>query len=267
MPDLYSQIADAPATVQEMLGDALEVRASDPQMREMQERYFGWLDLPERARAIELGCGAGHVLAHLVGTTAVTEAVGLDPSPVLVERAKASFGAIDGIDFMVGDARDVPLEDATFDLVLFHTTLSHVPGAEHALAEASRLLRPGGTLAAFDGEYAAATVAVGPNDPLQDCLEYATHNLVNDVWLCRSLPERLSDLGFDVLRCDLHPYIAQGSADYFLTILNRGADFMAADRIIAEATAGALKGEAAHRIAEGSFFGSIPYMSVIARKP
>jgi SAM-dependent methyltransferase len=52
-------------------------------------------------------------------------------------------------------------------VVVFHTILCHVPGPHLALAEAARVLRPGGWLAVFDGDYATTTLALHPSDPLQ----------------------------------------------------------------------------------------------------
>lgn len=152
MPDLYSTIAEIPEETQEMLGDALELRAADPGLHEIQRRYFGWLDVPEGGRAMELGCGAGHVVADLLQATPLGEVVGLDPSPVLIERARATFADVRGLSFVVGDARNVAAEGEGFDLVLFHTTLSHVPRPDEALSEAFRILRPGGLVVVFDGD-------------------------------------------------------------------------------------------------------------------
>ena len=45
-------------------------------------------------------------------------------------------------------------------MVVFHTTLCHVPGPELALTEASRVLVAGGLLAVFDGDYATTTLRV-----------------------------------------------------------------------------------------------------------
>jgi ubiquinone/menaquinone biosynthesis C-methylase UbiE len=58
----------------------------------------------------------------------------------------------------------LPYGDCSFDTVIFHTTLSHVPGSEAALAEAFRVLRPGGTVAVFDGDYSTTTLAIGDHD-------------------------------------------------------------------------------------------------------
>jgi SAM-dependent methyltransferase len=188
MPDLYANIANIPSETQKMLGDALTIRAAEPQMKIMRRRYFSWLDLPKGGLALEVGSGTGHVVADLLDATDLDEAVGLDPSPVLVNRAKELFSDVQNLSFMEGDARALDLPDHKFDLVVFHTSLCHIPGPDEALSEAYRVLRPGGKIAVFDGDYAANSAALGPNDPLQACMEHVAVNLIHDQWLCRTLP-------------------------------------------------------------------------------
>lgn len=267
MPDLYANISEIPPETQEMLGDALTIRANEEQMKDMRQRYFTWLDIPSGGRALEVGSGTGHVLADLLQSTELGEAIGLDPSPVLVRRANELFGGVQNLRFIEGDARATGLPDQEFDLVVFHTSLCHIPRPNEAIDEAFRMLKPGGLVAVFDGDYATNTAALGPNDPLQACMEHVATNLIHDKWLCRTLPQRLRKAGFDVIRRDAHPYLAQGDAVYFLSILSRGADFMSNDGLISPEGAATLKEEAQKRIESESFFGFISFNSVIARRP
>ena len=93
--------------------------------------------------------------------------VGVDSAPSLLSRAREMAANLHNVTFQEADARALPFEEATFDVVVFDSTLTHVPGPERALAEAFRVLRPSGYLAAFDGDYATTTVASGDHDPLQ----------------------------------------------------------------------------------------------------
>lgn len=267
MPDLYATIAEIPRETQEMLGDAMTIRANDAQMIEMRRRYFSWLNIPEGGRALEVGSGTGHVTADLLQSTCLGEAVGLDPSPVLVERARELFGSFPNLSFVEGDARSTGFPDQEYDLVVFHTSLCHIPRPDEALGEALRVLKPGGLIAVFDGDYATITGALGANDPLQACMEHAAANLIHDKWLCRTLPQRMRRAGFEIIRQDAHPYLAQGEAAYFLTLVMRGADFMRNDGLIGGEGAEVLKAEAQARIESGTFFGFISFNSVIACRP
>jgi SAM-dependent methyltransferase len=76
--------------------------------------------------------------------------------------------------------RSLPFADETFDVAVFDSTLSHVSEPDRALAEVFRVLRPDGWLAAFDGDYATTTVALGDHDPLQVCVDAMMASSVND---------------------------------------------------------------------------------------
>lgn len=265
MPDVYATIASADDATLARLAATLELRAAEPGQRAMLADYTAALGLEEGARVLEVGCGTGAVSRYLTGLPGVSEVVGIDPSPYFVERAR-ELGAGLPVTFAVGDARALELPDASFDAVVFHTALSHVPEPQLAIGEALRVLRPGGSVAAFDGDYATTTVATSGEDPLQACAEAAVAYLVHDPWLVRRLVPLLQEAGFASCRIQGHAYTTTGS-DYMLSLVTRGADWLAESGRLAVGTADALKAEASNRVDAGTFFGHIAYASVIARRP
>lgn len=264
MPDVYAAIASADPQMQARIADVLELRAADPQQRQMLEQYAATLRLPAAARLLEIGCGTGAVSRYLVRLPGVAEVVGVDPCTLFVDRAR-ELSDDPNVSFAVGDGRHLDLEDDSFDAVVFHTTLCHVPDCEYAIAEAHRVLRPTGQLAIFDGDYITATVATHTSDPLQSCVDAAVTALVHDPWLIRRLPSLLGGAGFETVRMQGYSYVQTSDADYMLTLIERGADALTADGRVTTTTAAALKAEAHARIAGGTFFGHIAYASLVTQ--
>ncbi|PPK65676.1 class I SAM-dependent methyltransferase [Actinokineospora auranticolor] len=91
----------------------------------------------------DVGCGSGHVTAHLaaLGVTAF----GVDLSPEMVAQARREYP---DLRFEVGSMTDLDLPDASVSGVLAWWTLIHIPDAEipGVLAHFHRVLRPGGRL-------------------------------------------------------------------------------------------------------------------------
>lgn len=267
MADVYADIAVADHEVQLRLSAVLERRAGDRQQQAMLATYLADIDFPEGGEVLEAGCGTGPVSRVLAELPGLGRVVGVDPSPVFLATARALGADKEKLSFVEGDCRELPFGDGSFDVVIFHTTLSHVPGPEKGLAEAYRVLRPGGTLAVFDGNYTSTTLSTGDFDPLQACADAAMSALVHDRWLIPRLPQLVAAAGFGIRKQRNLGIIETGDPEYMLTIADRGADaLVAAGRIGAE-LAMALKNEARHRVAEGRFFGAIAYASLTAAKP
>jgi SAM-dependent methyltransferase len=267
VPDVYASIAAVDTETQARLAGILELRAADPQQRAMLDAYVGEIDFTASARVLEIGCGTGAIARALVRQPAVGEVVGVDPSPVFIAKARDLTVGESAIVFEEGDGRALRFPDGDFDAVVLHTTLCHIPEPERVLAEAFRVLRGGGTLAVFDGDYATITVALGESDPLQDCIEAVKAAFIHDAWLVRRLPTLLASVGFDGVRSRSHGYLQLTEPEYMLTIVDRGADTLAASRRIGPELCAALKAEARRRAGAGEFYGFIGFVSFLARKP
>jgi SAM-dependent methyltransferase len=201
------------------------------------------------------------MLARWPGVAGV---VGVDPAPSLLRRARELSAGLAGVEFQEADGRALPFGDAEFDAVVFDSVLCHIPQPERALAEAGRVLRPGGRLAAFDGDYSTTTVALGELDPLQLCVSAMMAGSVNDRWVVRRLPALVRQAGFSEIAVHSHGFVALDGG-YMLTILDRGADALRALGWAGDDLAAALKAEGRRRVEAGTFFGHIAYASVTAR--
>ncbi len=104
-------------------------------------------------RALELGCGTGFFLLNLMQAGVARRGSMTDLSPGMVAAAlrNAEGLRLADVDGRVADAERIPYDDDTFDLVVGHAVLHHLPDVEQALREVLRVLRPGGRFV-FAGE-------------------------------------------------------------------------------------------------------------------
>jgi ubiquinone/menaquinone biosynthesis C-methylase UbiE len=266
VPDVWSVVSELDATTQARLGDVLETRGSDAQQRAMRQAFLAGIEFPPTARVLEVGCGTGVLTRTLAGWPNVATVVGVDPAPALLERARAAASDLDNLSFQEADGRSLPFDDREFDVAIFDSTLCHVPEPERAVAEAFRVLKEGGLLAAFDGDYATTTVAMSQTDPLQACVEAMMANSVNDRWLVRRLPAMANASGFQVLSFRGHSFIDTSPDGYMRTVVERGIDILHSTDQISSETATALRAEIDHRAAAGTFFGHVAYGALVAQK-
>lgn len=267
MSDPYSNLGAQDIALQERIAAAMEARCLEPAQLAIRKAYMSKLELPENAHALELGSGTGHVTKDLLDLAGAATAHGIEPSPVMVSRARKTFGEDARLSFETGDAKSTGLDDDTFDIVLMHTLLCHVPGPEDAVREAFRVLKPGGILAICDGDYDTATTQIAAFDPLDQLVRYMINQNVTNLWIMRQISGILSEFGFELGARTGHGYVAEGEAAYFLTVIDRGADRMAEDGLLFPETAEALKTEARQRVSADTFFGFMSYVSQIASKP
>ena len=105
------------------------------------------------ARSLEIGSGTGYFSLNLLQAGVVGEAdVHRHLAGHAARRCEANAAELGlPVETVACDAAELPFEDASFDLVLGHAVLHHLPALDRAFAEFHRVLRPGGTLV-FAGE-------------------------------------------------------------------------------------------------------------------
>jgi len=103
-------------------------------------------------RSLEIGAGTGYFTLNLMQEAVIEASVCTDVSPGMLEALRANAERLGlAVETVVSDAAALPFEDASFDLVLGHAVLHHLPELDRAFAEFLRVLRPGGVLL-FAGE-------------------------------------------------------------------------------------------------------------------
>jgi SAM-dependent methyltransferase len=104
------------------------------------------------AKSLELGCGTGFFTLNLKLAGILEEGHVTDLSPGMVEVAERNARSLGfEVTGRVADAERLPYDDNSFDLVVGHAVLHHIPDVELSLREVLRVLKPGGRFV-FAGE-------------------------------------------------------------------------------------------------------------------
>ncbi|MEQ7008027.1 methyltransferase domain-containing protein [Actinopolymorpha sp. B17G11] len=97
------------------------------------------------ATSLEVGCGTGFFTLNLKQAGVLDAARVTDLSPGMVEATKRNARRLGfEVEGRVADAEGLPYPDETFDLVIGHAVIHHIPDVEEAFREMLRVLRPGG---------------------------------------------------------------------------------------------------------------------------
>ena len=158
------------------------------------ERMAGKVTLGKGGRILDLGAGYGGAMRYMVRTTGA-DAVCLNISATQNDRNRhrvRQAGLTDKIDVKHGVFEDVPEEDGTFDVVWSQDAFLHSDQRGKVMAEAFRVLKPGGTLV-FTDPCQADDIGPGVLQPVYNRLK------LNDLGSFRFYREAANAVGFEVV--------------------------------------------------------------------
>jgi len=211
-------------------------------------RFPNWIfdgyDFGDDADVLEVGCGDGNIWRENLDRIPSGWRLTLtDLSDGMVEAARAVLG--DRAEYEVADVQDLPFADNSFDAAIANHMLFHVPDRSRALAELTRVLRPG-------GQFRATSIGV---DHIREIRELAPPRLDSQWAYTR---ERFT---IEQVRDELAPFFVDvevemvpGPQDLEVTELHDLLDFVRSRGDVTEDDLEPLRAAAEKDIAEQGFF-------------
>ena len=184
--------ADDPGQLVQFLDKAAGMDA----FKAIRQRMIGLLDVEVGQRILEIGCGTGEhsrELARLVSPTGTVVAVDKS-AKMIAEAEKRSEGRDLPLHFQLGDATALDLDSESFDRCSIERTLIHVRETDAAICEMVRILRPGGRLVAFEGDFDAVVLHSAEHDINRRMLRFWCDSR-NNGCIGRQLPALLKGVG------------------------------------------------------------------------
>jgi ubiquinone/menaquinone biosynthesis C-methylase UbiE len=246
----------------------LETRGHHPNFVKPLSNYLDRMDIDRRERVLDLGCGTGiaaRAIAQRPGFAG--QVLGIDLSEHFVTTARrlaTEEGLQDRIRFESGDSHALSLAPASFDAVVAHTLLSHVSDPVKVLAEMRRVLRPGGVIGIFDGDYASMTFELDDPERSKRMEEGIVNSLVTNPRILRQMPRLLKQAGLILGAVMPTNIVEAGGADFWRDAVEAYAKIAPRAGLLSEAEVTEWRDELLAAGRRGVFFGSCLYYAYIA---
>jgi len=249
----------------------LESRGKDAVFTRLFDAYFARMQLPPSPQILEIGCGTGVVVRTVARQEGFSGHItGIDQSPAFIETAKrlaAEEGLERNVTFRVGDAHALEVGDGLFDAVIAHTLISHVTDPASVLKVAAGLVRTGGVVAVFDGDYSSLTYAYPDHEVGQAMARALVESAFNNPLVMHGMPRLLSDAGLH-LQETLADVVAEiGTGSYFVSMAETYAPMVKSADLMPAETVDAWLAHQLRAVDQGLFFASCNYYAYLARRP
>jgi arsenite methyltransferase len=166
------------------------------------------LALQPGEHVLDIGSGPGFLAAEMAAEVGPDgRVVGLDPSESMLAMARRREAPVE---YVTGDAVSLPFEDESFDAAIATQVYEYVHDMPTALAEARRVLKPGGRLLILDTDWDSVVWHSSDRDRMLRVMEKWNDHLA-DPYLPRRLPGLLRDAGLDLRDAFVYPILNQGA--------------------------------------------------------
>ena len=264
--DVYGRTHELDEHSLSAIATRLEARRGNAKYMGMLHEYLDSLDFASVESVLALGCGTGVEVRDLArrpdfGGKVTASDISVD----LIERGKhlaEEEGVADRIEWLPADAQNLTLADRSFDLVLAHTLVSHVPDPGRVIKEAARVVRPGGTVVVFDGDYATLTFG---SDREMD--EKIVNGLIANPRVMRVMPQLLRDAGLELVDSREWVLTEIGQADFFLASLQSFLVLLPKTGVATHDEVQTFVAQQLRASEIGTFFAGYNFYAMIAQRP
>jgi ubiquinone/menaquinone biosynthesis C-methylase UbiE len=269
--DPYARTDKLDDAVLDAVVTRLESRGKYPPFQGMLTEYLDIMQVDSARSVLDMGCGTGVASRALLRRSAFTGSVtGIDLSPYLVEVAdrlarEEGFGG--RVAFRAGDTRSLDLPTAGFDAVIAHTLVSHVDDPVAVIKEAARVVRPGGLVGIFDGDYASVTFGHPDAAQAKVADEAIINAMITSPRVMRQMPRLLRSAGLLLVASRSYVLAEIGKADFWLSCIASLRRLIPVAGTMSESAANALADGLLQASDEGVFFGASNYYSYVAKRP
>ena len=201
MPDTHTAYTDTDTLIRQL--DAAEALPAAARLR---ARSYQLLRLPPEATVVDVGCGAARAVAELADHAAY--AIGVDLDPAMLAAARRRFP---GIDVRAADVAELPLGDGQVHGYRADKVYHVLPDPHAALAEARRVLVPGGRIALLGQDW--DTLVIDSDQPeLTRRIVHARADTIPHPRIARAYRNLLLDAGFHDVDIEVHTLVLTGTA-------------------------------------------------------
>jgi len=267
--DPYRMTHQLSTDLLETIADRLETRGKNPVFSKMLNDFLERMDIDSARTVLDMGCGTGVVTRAIAKRAAFSGTVmGVDISPYLVEVARR-LGKKENADekafFCVGDSYRLGISEKEIDAVVVHTLLSHVDHPRSVLMESCRVVRPGGWVGIFEGDFASLAFGHERHSKSHVYDRAIIDAVVTNPRVVRQMPRLIHQVGLKLVSA--HPYTVAdiGSADFWLPTLLLCKKRIPAGRSMKHTEAEEMVASLIRDSEEGCFFGAGTFYSFITR--
>ncbi|MFG1658272.1 methyltransferase domain-containing protein [Micromonospora chersina] len=236
--------------------DAAETEAGVVRLR---HRSYELLDLSPGASVVDVGCGTGRAVAELDQRGAA--AIGVDPDELMIATARRRWP---GAEFRMGSAESLPLPEHAVSGYRADKVLHVLPDPAAALAEAHRVLTPGGRIVLVGQDWDALMIDSSHPELTRTILRSQADSLPSPQ-AARAYRNLLLDTRFQDVTVEAHTGIFTESE--FLPMIEAFATkAVTAGSVTAEQSAVWVRDQRS-RASMGRLFVAIPMLVAAARRP
>lgn len=269
--DVYGNTETLDEPVLDVVATRLEARGKHPTFQQMLYEYLDCMKIDDLHAVLDLGCGTGFAAREIAKRPNFSgNIIGVDISAALINQASKladDEGLSSRIDFRVGDSRNLEDSDESFDAVIAHTLISHLPDPQVLINEMIRLAKPGGFVAIFDGDYASLTFSNPDAEKGKAVDELIISSIVTQSRILRQLPLFLKSSGLKIEKAFSYVVTDVGKAEFWASSVESMRKLLPAANAMSAEEADTWANDRNQESENGTFFASCNYYAYIARKP